>query len=360
MKVMFLCQLPPPIHGASAVNQSIKESKLINSKIETRYINISPASDIGNLGRVSLRKLFVVVAICFKVFIAYLGFRPNKVYITLSPVGIAFFKDALLALMLKMFGVELIFHLHGKGLKEYSNKNAWLKSLYKLVFTDVDVIHLSEGLYTDIDHLVPRHRFYAVNNGINMLPLNKEKEALKFPIRFLYLSNLVREKGAMELLEACENLQNSGAFEVVFAGKYFDNEFKDEFQCRINNTSLKNISVLGGVYGADKIELLKSSDVMVLPTYYSNECFPLALIEAMASGMAIISTPEGAIPDMVEDGINGILVEQKDFLSLSNAMKYFVDNPDEIVRMGREGKERFKERYTFEIFERRLLEVLTS
>lgn len=357
MNVLFLCQLPPPVHGASVVNKLIKDSEKVNHQFNCRFIDISPADEINSLGRISLVKLIKVFLIYIKVFWEVLTKRPDKVYVTLAPVGSAFYKDGLIVCLIKLLGIPVVLHLHGKGIKEKC-QNVWLKNIYKFVFRGVDVIHLSDCFYEDIECLVPRNRFYVVNNGIRYID-RKEEKKFKEPV-FLFLSNFVRSKGALELLKACDLLWREGReFKVCFAGNFYEEEYREEFYSALEVQKLKGkIEVFDkGVYGADKVKLLSNSDVMVLPTY--NECFPITLIEAMANQMAIISTREGAIPDMVSDFNNGILVDKKCISSLAKAMKYLLDNPCEIQKMGLKGREIFEEKYTLDVFENNLIEVLS-
>ena len=114
-KVLFLVQLPPPIHGAALVNKSIQQSRLMNNAFKTYYVDISPAKDLADIGRFKLSKLGAVLIIFFRAFTAYVRFKPDLVYMTLSPHGLAFYKDGFLALVLKALGAKMVFHMHGKG-----------------------------------------------------------------------------------------------------------------------------------------------------------------------------------------------------------------------------------------------------
>jgi glycosyltransferase involved in cell wall biosynthesis len=361
MKILFLAQLPPPIHGASIINKSIFESTLLHSSFDATFINISPAKDISDIGKPSAGKILKSISILENVLFAYIRLRPKWIYLTISPTGIALFKDAILVLIPRIFGAKLIFHIHGKGIKRYSKKNFAMTLLFNSVFSNVQVIHLSESLVGDISHLVPAKHIHIVNNGIKLTPLLTEKSVPDdTPVKFLYLSNLIREKGGLELLDACFLLQNEGlTFELVIAGKFLDSCFESEFREKLSKLDTRHIKLFDkGIYGAEKQTALHESHVMVLPTYYTNECYPLTLIEAMSARMAIISTNEGAIADMVTSGSNGFLIEKRDSAAVAKAMRHFIEKPTEVFRMGQACYERYCENNTFEIFENRLVNVL--
>jgi len=230
--VLFLVQLPPPIHGASVINQSIKESPLINGGFSTNFVSISSAQRISDLGRASLIKLAKIVSIMVTAIGAYFDQKPDLVYMTLAPIGLAFFKDALLALTLKALGAKLVYHLHGKGIKQRYQQNAFYRYLYRLTFAGVDVIHLSPMLTGDVAELVPAERIHIVNNGIVALDaIDANSRNPTSPLTFLFLSNLVREKGPLDFLTACAQLLAEGRrFQVVFAGRFYESDFEAEFR----------------------------------------------------------------------------------------------------------------------------------
>ena len=116
----------------------------------------------------------------------------------------------------------------------------------------------------------------------------------------------------------------------------------------------------GGLYGESKEELLSRASIFVMPTWFPNECFPLSILEAFKFGIPVISTFEGAIPDMIDDGKNGYLVEAKDPEALSTKIKKFIDEPDLVKEMGKNAQKKFQENYTFTKFEERFIKVLNG
>jgi glycosyltransferase involved in cell wall biosynthesis len=83
----------------------------------------------------------------------------------------------------------------------------------------------------------------------------------------------------------------------------------------------------------------------------------LVILEAMAAGCPVISTRVGAIPEVVVDGVTGILVEKQNPQQLADAIMRLVDDPALRQRMGEAGRKRFEEHYTFERCAERLIKV---
>jgi glycosyltransferase involved in cell wall biosynthesis len=132
-----------------------------------------------------------------------------------------------------------------------------------------------------------------------------------------------------------------------------------DIQNRVNSLGIcSKVEVLGPRFGLDKYRILNNADIFVFPTYYRFECFPLSLIEAMQFSLPIISTFEGGIPDLIEDGISGFLVNQRDVLGLSNRLQELILNPEIREKMGVAGKKLYEKNYTTKHFQKRIKDIL--
>lgn len=357
-KILFLIQLPPPIHGASVVNKTIMDSQAINATFETRYINISPAAELADLGKVSLNKLLITLKMYVLALKTYLTFKPQLVYLTLSPHGAAFYKDGLLAVILKLLGAQLVFHMHGKGIDAEAKKSRIKFFIYRMVFKGVDVIHLSPSLFYDVetvrDH---KKKLFAVPNSVAAPPrLNIERD--DNIVTFIYLSNLVRTKGADILVRAASLLppELQGKFKIKIVGKSSNQKYTDEIIQLLSQNPYGNIELLGPKYGDDKYRELLSSHIFVLPT--QNECFPLSILEAMSCGLAVISTKEGAIPNIVDNGITGEVLDECTPAALAAAMIKNIESFAYTASCAKASKEKFYSHYKHEIFEKNLVTIL--
>ncbi len=184
---------------------------------------------------------------------------------------------------------------------------------------------------------------------------------MKKKFNILFLSNMMEEKGVWDLVEACKILyDNDIDFECHFVGKWSDID-EYTFYSRINNLSLKNnIFAHGAKYGEEKQRFFDIADLFVFPTYYHNECFPLVLLEAMQNKIACIATREGGIPDVIDDGITGFLVEKHSPEQLSNKIKSVLTDSELCISMGQKGYEKFISEFTLECFETRIKDILSD
>jgi glycosyltransferase involved in cell wall biosynthesis len=93
-----------------------------------------------------------------------------------------------------------------------------------------------------------------------------------------------------------------------------------------------HVELLGWVRGEDKERLLAAAVLYVLPSY--NEGLPVSVLEAMAAGLPIVSTPVGGIPEAVTDGVEGYLVEPGNVQALADRMDRLLGDQDLAMRMG--------------------------
>lgn len=348
-KILFAVQLPPPVHGASLVNKTLVDNEKIKLKYELDILEIQLANNMEDLGGFSIRKIINAFNIFFKLFKKLFKNNYDLVYFTLSPLGFAFYKDVVLIFIIKLFKKKIVFHLHGKGIKD-ELKSSFKKKIYQKVFKNTNVIQLAEVLYNDIKDVYNEKPFILPNGIINskVVSLHNKREN-KIPT-FIYLSNLMKDKGVLIFLEAISKIQNKEKeFQVYILGPSADITI-EEIRCFIAKHDINNVEVVGSVYGEDKYVYLRKSDIFVLPTYYRNECFPLTILEAFQAGLAIISTDNGAIPDIVKDEVNGFIIPMKEVDCLVNKMIYLMENKEVLETIKSANLLKFQENYTEEIF----------
>ncbi len=357
--ILFLLHLPPPVHGSAMVGKYIKESKLINGNFKCDYINLLASTNIHETGKVSFKKVINFVTIWFNLLAKLVGKKPQLCYVALTTTGAAFYRDVFLIALLKLFRVPRVYHLHNKGVSTFQ-KNNFNRLLYQFVFKNADVILLAKHLYVDVNNFVSEEKIHICPNGIkDILKTTKVKELGKAPVQLLFLSNLIASKGVFVLLEACKLLKQSKLnFHCVFIGGEGDVSAA-LFNQKVKQLGLNELVFYEGKkYNEEKLLAFSKADIFAFPTYYSNECFPLVLLEAMQYSLPTVSTFEGGIPDEIEDGLTGFLVPQKNVEALTNKLQLLIENPALRQKMGAAGRQKYEQEFTLEIFENNLSNIL--
>lgn len=360
-KILFILHLPPPIHGAAIVGQNIKESEKINDIFECKYINLSASQNIDEVGNLNFKKIIFQLSNYYDIFRTIIKEQPDLCYLTPSSWDWGFYRDFILVLLLKVFRKKIVVHFHNKAKTAWANKIV-NKFLYKFFFKNLKVIILAKELYPEKEPYVKRENVYFCANGIaisktRLTPLHKNNESTTF----LFLSNMMEEKGVYVLIEACKLLKDNGyKFHVNFVGNWADIS-KTEFNNKVNSLDINNyISAFGAKYGDDKKEFFESSNIFVFPTFYHGECFPLVILESMEYKLPIIATFEGGIPSIITDKENGLLIPQRNVIELANAMQFMIENPKKAEEMGNAGYERLKDQYTLSSFEDRFISIIND
>lgn len=150
-------------------------------------------------------------------------------------------------------------------------------------------------------------------------------------------------KGHRYLLEACKLLRERGiSFECRLIGTY---ELENFIQQMIDRLQLENsVFIIGPQSGPKVKEHMRSSDVVVLPSIRTSkghrEGIPMVLMEGMASGRPVVASRISGIPELVEDGVSGLLCTPKAVHELADALEQLAKSPLLRLKMGKAGRKK--------------------
>ncbi|MEQ1549762.1 glycosyltransferase family 4 protein [Sphingorhabdus sp.] len=346
------------MHGAASINSEVVNCTYLNDIFEQSYVAIQLSSKLHEVGYFSIYKIWRAFFNIILTTKAILNKRPDMVYFAMPPHGGGFYASVPLVLLLKIFRLKILYHFHGKGFDNNARSSKIYRTLIRWATAGTASILLSDRLKSDAESWVQSETIWFLPNfGPNVAQIEAVSED-GVP-HIIFLSNLVESKGPLELLEALQLLKSRGVkFKATFAGNPHPPITYEGFLANIKAKGLSDVVSFGGpVYGEEKDKLLRSADALALPTRYPNEAFPLVVLEAMAYGLAVVATPEGAIPDMVEHGANGFLVESRDVSGLADSLQQLICNPTLRTKMGAEGQKKIVERFSRDVFNKRMGEI---
>jgi colanic acid/amylovoran biosynthesis glycosyltransferase len=170
-------------------------------------------------------------------------------------------------------------------------------------------------------------------------------------------------KGLPVLIEACRILRGEGVkfhCDVVGHGPQ-----RAELEQLIRERNLGDVFVLAGPRPQDEVaRMMAEATLFVLPSIIASdgqmEGIPVALMEAMASGRAVVSTSISGIPELVEHGTNGLLVKPGDAEELANAMRTLLADPHRAKEMGVRGQQKVRAEFTIQDCVTQLVQRLES
>lgn len=356
-KILFITPLPPPVHGSAMVSRCIRESPVLHDAFRMDFINLSTSRRMDEIGKTSLRKAFRFVGAYFRLVCKLMTRRYDLCYLAITCHGIGFLKDAPFVWLCKLFRRRVVIHQHNKGMAKDVHRFPY-RWLLPVTYRNTSVILLSWRLYPDVAEVVRKEQVRICANGI--ASLDASGVSVIRTTHILFLSNLLISKGVFILLEACKALKDKGhTFVCDFVGSETKEITRTRFEEEVHRLGLQDcVTLHGPQYGEAKLGFFRRADLFVQPTL--DDCFPLTILEAMACGLPVVATDEGAIPDMVIDGETGFICNRENVSSLVNAIEKMLN--DNVLRkqMGDKARLVYKERFTLEAFENRLRDVLSD
>ncbi|GAA1850640.1 glycosyltransferase family 4 protein [Microlunatus capsulatus] len=168
----------------------------------------------------------------------------------------------------------------------------------------------------------------------------------RVPATVLFVGVVCRRKGTLELARACRALRERGVegWRLVVVGGQGPTP-EPEYREIVEEFAAAGLaeSLVGPEHGEQVKRRLQEADVFVLPSYLEGQ--PIAIIEAMATGVPVVGTTIGAVPDLIRDGVDGLVVEPGDVDALSAALESLVTDPGRRVAMGASVRRRAEERH---------------
>lgn len=367
-KLLLLFHFSPPVHGASKVGDFIKQSDLLKEHYHQKHIKLESSKKLEDIGKFSFGKILQLLLLFFKLFITLFSFRPNKIYFTVSPKGLAFYRDFILMQLIKCYRLftscDVYFHYHAKGIEDFCKGSKLKKKLTNIIVKNVTIILISKSMISETSLLKTYKKVVFLGNGVkNKLTEEEFKNILeqRFSSKItniLFLSNMIKEKGYYDVLEVAKEVKARELKNIQFhfAGNWTNKEDEVNFNQFIKENNLQEIITFHGfVSGIVKQKLLSGAHLFIFPTQYAKEVFPLSILEALSYGLPILTYNKGAIKDIIDNKFGVISNKQnifKDFIRMQNS---FLKKPVYLT-----SRKKFTENYTLETFENKLLTILKN
>lgn len=304
---------------------------------------------VGSEGRRegAIGKLVRLFASPFAFTVFLLRHRPDIVHLNTSFNPKSYWRDLVYLFIARTLGRKVVYQVHGGALpEEFFAGNSLLTALLRRVLSLPDVVVLlGQGIRAAYRRFVPQQRLEVVANAIDTKFLEAEPIHVKqgTPLHLVYLGRLAESKGIFETVESLAMILGDGRrMRLTVAGSGPD---EGRLKTRVAELRIEaHVSFAGALFGEAKDALWRSGDVFSFPTY--REGLPYALLEAMAAGVVPITTGVGAIPDVLQDGVHGLLVKPRDASDLARALMRLDDDRAGLADMAKAGRERVLAEYS--------------
>lgn len=345
-KILILGKLPPPYMGPS-----IAFEILINSGLKEKYhllhLDVKANESLSTLGKWSLKKVITNLTIYSKLASILKNEKPDLVLIPISQATLGFFKDSIFIIICKIYGSKVMIQLRGSDFKRWISNASGLVRFYvkQVLKIPGGVIVLGQNLRHLFEAYFPGEKIFVVPNGGNY-PVVERPYNQTGPVKIIYLANLQPSKGIEDVVEALRivNRDLPDSFTMEIIGEWRRPETKQKCISIIKDNKIP-VTFYDSSVSKRKFDFLVKSDIFVF-TPREPEGHPWVIVEAMASGLAIISTDQGAIIESVIDGKNGFIVKPNAPEEIAEKLKLLISNSSLRIQMGKSSREFYLEKFT--------------
>ncbi len=284
--------------------------------------SVSFVATRGDFG-VFLSPFFLIMFLMRMIFNWMIG-RLDVVHLNVAQDG-SFTRKMLIGRVCGILRVPYVIHLHGSSFDVFVQSLNNGRKLRVEAFFDKATCVLVLGQYwkgvvQDFSAQISK-KIVVIPNATVPAHLAKQS-AVDDKVRILFLGMIGKRKGVPQLVDALHQIHDLKNWKAILAGS---GEVLTT-QKQIDDLGMTNrISLPGWVSSEDVKRLLANADILVLPSLAEN--LPMSVIEGMAAGLAVVATPVGAVEDIIQDGVTGLLVSPGDSVALAAALKKLIDDP---------------------------------
>lgn len=283
----------------------------------------------------------------FKAVCGYAGFlkelctnKPDLVHIH-SSFGPSFWRKLPFISMAGLWKIPVLNHIHGAEFEQfYVRASERKKGIIRKVYRKCEaLIALSDEWKERLALIVPREKIFVIENYciIPKMPDRKKNQ-------ILFLGEIGERKGCFDIPSIyAEILRRVKAVPLVMCGDGETEKVKRLFE---QKGAAEGVSFPGWVRGEEKERLLGESSIFLFPSY--NEGMPMALLEAMAYGLAAVTTNVGGIPKVIDHGVNGYLCNPGNIGDIAERVSELLLDGEKRSAFGNAAREKAVTQYSLE------------
>lgn len=324
------------ISGISAVTQFI-----INNNPDNEYIHFELGKQDAE--KRDLRWLFRIVKTYLKWQDLLLSHKISLVHFNVSLDKRSLIRDSPLIWLARLLNVRTIFHIHGGEALTNPKNPAWVKFLIRVNFSCRNPkIVLGEAEKETLGKLSGSDKIFILPNCIELIAASKFERMFddSKPLTLLFMGRIVIAKGIEYIYQALKSLKEKGIkFKFIMAGKGPDENIVQKF----DELLVDNFEFKGVISGDKKDDILRDSDVFLLPSFF--EGLPVALLEGMSFGLVPVTTDVGSIKYVVHDNDNGIIIHKQSSDDIVHAVEQLANDRQHMHELSSHARDYIFENY---------------
>lgn len=335
-KLLFVGAFPPPHRHVFGGNVTACRTLLASTLPQRVDLELIDSTQLSNPPPALLVRLLLAARRFLFFLVRFERTKPDAVLLFTS-VGASVIEKGSMAWYAKLRGVPALLFPRGGRLID-SFQRSWITRLAtRFAFSGSAKVLCQGEIWRDFvtgplgrsPNDAPIVRNWTATPDLLEAGERHAESEVGVVVRLLFVGWLDREKGVLDLLEACEKLAPDRKFELNLVG---EGNVSSLARKRVQQLGLAGrIHFSGWLGGDDLIQAFREADIFVLPSWA--EGLPNAMIEAMAARLAVVVTSVGNITDVIKDGVNGLLVTPQDVAQLQTALSRVIDDRALRVRL---------------------------
>lgn len=321
MRHIIMLGTSPDANGGIASVVSLYKQEGIFERQNIRYL-----STHTNGGKTKKLTILLLALLKFSIMLATKRIEAVHVH---AAADLSFWRKSIFVCIACLFAVPSIYHLHSGRFPAYYNRSStFRKNMMKYLLRKAKyIVVVSDALNEWAESLVKKSNVITILNPVVIPDTVNDSEREKSTI--LFLGRLGEAKGTFDLLNAMKIVTTSlPESRLILCG----DGMIDRTRSIIKSLELeKNVQLPGWVDNNTRTNLLRKATIFVLPSYA--EGLPMSVLEAMSSGLAVVATTVGGIPELITDSAQGILIRPGDVEALAAAIIRLIETPDERSRL---------------------------
>lgn len=308
LKIMFFANVPvhgvkESIGGATVLAKNILDFLEKDSRLEVKHYQI----------RKFWRNKLQLIDYLLWIFKFPLLAKRHDVISIHATKDLHFTIAPILYLWSKLLNKKVVYHFFGGNFHiQYQKMPSFIKGIYNKTILRSDIVVFETKALMGFFQNICKQTLWLPNSRKRK---NAQIEQKKFSKRFVYISRVVPQKGVDEIVAVAEKLSED--YKVDIFGPLDSKYYKPTF---FEN---KKVNYLGLIEPKDVMSTLENYDVILLPSYFEGEGYPGILIESLALGIPVITTEWRALPEIITNNYNGLLIPIKNQEKLYQAITFF-------------------------------------
>ncbi len=301
-KLVILGQTPPPWHGQAVAMQMLFEHDWGDIPVEC--VRMSFSEEMDEIGRFRFSKLKHLFRLAVSVR-RILKNHPGSVlfYPPASPHWVPFLRDVSLLFVLRRHVGKTAFIFHAGGFGEFVARSPVRRLLARIGHFEPELsLEVAPEAMPPHDVLSAHHWRWSPY-GVAVAEVPRSPKPPEATLRVLFVGSLQEGKGVLDVIRTAASLVEAGygSFVIDVVGRWFSQGFRKEAESLVEELGVSGqVRFPGERTGSEKWKAYAEADIFFFPTHYASEAFPIVLLEALASGLPIVTTEWRGIPKMLE------------------------------------------------------------